>query len=188
MQGDEKFRSLPAMPEILSRDDVVSAFRTAMMDHYRTHVPDTDFTESTLTASDYLNQFQELVKLLDSVSTQLEGFAHEFLSWNPVSYEEHVAELDETAVAAYRQAPTPIRARFDDAVTHLHGEAIAVVDEVVQRLNGSKDSLNAACENAAAALRILGDEANAIARGEPLPQRTETERDGNVIYARFGRR
>jgi hypothetical protein len=188
MHGDEKFRSLPAMPEILSRDDVVSAFRTAMLDHYRTHVPETDFTESTLTASDYLNQFQGLVKMLDKVSTQLEGFAHEFLSWNPMTYEEHIAELDEEAVAAYRQSPTPVRARFDDAVAHLHGEAIAAVDEVVQRLNGSKESLNAACENAAACLRILGDEANAIARGEILPPRGETERDGNVIFARFGRR
>lgn len=176
------------MPEILSRDDVVSAFRTAMMDHYRTHVPETDFTESTLTASDYLNQFQELVQLLDKVSSQLEGFAHEFLSWSPMTYEEHVAELDEQAVTAYRQAPTPVRARFDDAVAHLHGEAIAVVDEVVTRLNGSKHSLSAACENAAACLRILGDEANAIAKGEILPQWAETEQDGNVIYARFGRR
>ncbi|MGV1015075.1 MAG: hypothetical protein ACOYB4_08915, partial [Methyloceanibacter sp.] len=142
------------MPEIISGNDVVSAFRTAMMDHYRTHVPDPDFSESTLTASDYLNHFQELVKLLEGVSSQLEDFANEFLSWNPMTYAEHIAELDdEHAVAAYRQAPTPVRARFDEAVAHLHGEAIAVVDEVAARLSGSKQSLNAACESAAACLR-----------------------------------
>lgn len=188
MHSDERITPLPAMPEILSRDDVVSAFRTAMMDHYRTHVPGTDFTESTLTASDYLNQFQGLVKLLEAAQTQLEDFAQGFLTWSPMTYEEHVSETDETSVAAHREEPTPVRARFDDAVSLLHCEAVAVVDEVVARLNCSKQSLTEACENAAACLRILGDESNAIARGEIQPRRGEIESDGNVVYAQFGRR
>ena len=82
----------------------------------------------------------------------------------------------------------PVRARFDDAVSLLHCEAVAVVEEVVARLNCSKQSLTEACENAAACLRILGDESNAIARGEITPRRGEIESDGNVVYAQFGRR
>lgn len=188
MHSDETFRIPQAMPEIMSRYDVVAAFRTAMMDHYRTHVPGTDFAESTLTASDYLNQFQVLVRLLDTASSQLEDFAHQFLSWSPMTYEEHVSERDEEAVSAVRQEPTQVRARFDDAVSLLHCEAVAVVEEVVARLDCSKQSLTEACENAAACLRILGDESSAIARGDILPDRSESDFEGNVIYAQFGKR
>ncbi|HWM32553.1 MAG TPA: hypothetical protein VNO69_12745 [Methyloceanibacter sp.] len=188
MHGDEQFMPHPAMPEILSPEEVVSAFRDAMADHYRAHR--TGINESTLTASDYLNHFHELVKLLDAVSVQLEEFAHEFLAWSPMTYEEHVSELndDDLADLSSRQAPTPVRARFDEAVVHLHGEAIAVVEDVVAKLGGSKQGLNQACEKAAACLRILGDEANAIARGETPPSRSEHLAAGNVIYPQFGRR
>ena len=80
------------------------------------------------------------------------------------------------AIAAYRRAPQKIRARFDEAVARLHGEAVTLVAEVAADLTGNRKTLNKTCEKAAQRLRVLIDEANAIANGETLPDRKDPER------------
>src|SRR4030042_3728652 len=150
-----------------SREDIVSAFRSAMIGHFRSHIPGTNINESTLLASDYLNHFHELVMLLEAISSEPQGFADDLLSWRPLTYEEHFAESGfrdkNLAIAAYRRAPPKIRARFDEAVARLHGEAVTLVTEVATALNRGNKDLNKTCEKAARRLRILIDEANAIA-------------------------
>jgi hypothetical protein len=71
--------------EDVSREDIVSAFRTAMVGHFRSHIPGTNINESTLLASDYLNHFHELVMLLEALSSEPEGFANDLLSWRPLT-------------------------------------------------------------------------------------------------------
>jgi hypothetical protein len=182
--------------EDVSREDIVAAFRMAMIGHFRSHVPGTNINESTLLASDYLNHFHELVMLFEAISSEPQSFADDLLSWRPLTYEEHFAESGfrdkNLAIAAYRRAPPKIRARFDEAVARLHGEAVTLVAEVAAELNGSKD-LNKTCENAARRLRVLIDEANAIANGEALPDRSDPDTLGDVggqaaIDALFGTR
>jgi hypothetical protein len=182
--------------EDVSREDIVAAFRMAMIGHFRSHVPGTNINESTLLASDYLNHFHELVMLFEAISSEPQSFADDLLSWRPLTYEEHFAESGfrdkNLAIAAYRRAPPKIRARFDDAVARLHGEAVTLVAEVAAELNGSND-LNKTCENAARRLRVLIDEANAIANGEALPDRSDPDTLGDVggqaaIDALFGTR
>ena len=182
--------------EDVSREDIVAAFRMAMIGHFRSHVPGTNINESTLLASDYLNHFHELVMLFEAISSEPQSFADDLLSWRPLTYEEHFAESGfrdkNLAIAAYRRAPPKIRARFDDAVARLHGEAVTLIAEVAAELNGSKD-LNKTCENAARRLRVLIDEANAIANGEALPDRSDPDTFGDVggqaaIDALFGTR
>jgi len=182
--------------EDVSREDIVAAFRMAMIGHFRSHVPGTNINESTLLASDYLNHFHELVMLLEAISSEPRGFADDLLSWRPLTYEEHFFESGfrdkNLAIAAYRRAPPKIRARFDEAVARLHGEAATLVAEVAQDLTGSTKILNKTCEKAAQRLRILIDEANAIANGEALPDK-DPETLGDVggqaaIDALFGTR
>ena len=182
--------------EDVSREDIVAAFRMAMIGHFRSHVPGTNINESTLLASDYLNHFHELVMLLEAISSEPRGFADDLLSWRPLTYEEHFSESGfrdkNLAIAAYRRAPPKIRARFDEAVARLHGEAATLVAEVAQDLTGSTKILNKTCEKAAQRLRILIDEANAIANGEALPDK-DPETLGDVggqaaIDALFGTR
>ena len=182
--------------EDVSREDIVAAFRMAMIGHFRSHVPGTNINESTLLASDYLNHFHELVMLLEAISSEPRGFADDLLSWRPLTYEEHFSESGfrdkNLAIAAYRRAPPKIRARFDEAVARLHGEAVTLVAEVAQDLTGSTKILNKTCEKAAQRLRILIDEANAIANGEALPDK-DPETLGDVggqaaIDALFGTR
>ena len=54
--------------EDVSREDIVSAFRSAMIGHFRSHIPGTNINESTLLASDYLNHFHKLVMLLEAIN------------------------------------------------------------------------------------------------------------------------
>jgi hypothetical protein len=183
--------------EDVSREDIVSAFRSAMIGHFRSHVPGTNINESTLLASDYLNHFHELVMLFEAISSEPKGFTDDLMSWRPLTYEEHFAESGfrdkNLAIAAYRRAPQKIRARFDEAVARLHGEAVTLVAEVAADLTGNRKKLNKTCEKAAQRLRVLIDEANAIANGETLPDRKDPEQLGDVsgqaaIDALFGTR
>jgi hypothetical protein len=168
-----------------------------MIGHFRSHIPGTNINESTLLASDYLNHFHELVMLFEAISTEPEGFAEDLMSWRPLTYEEHFAESGfrdkNLAIAAYRRAPPRIRARFDEAVARLHGEAVTLVAEVAADLGGKANTLNDTCAKAAQRLRRLIDDANAIANGEALSDRGKADAPGDVggqaaIDALFGNR
>jgi hypothetical protein len=197
MSPDENRNAHSAeIQEDVSREDIVSAFRTAMVGHFRSHIPGTNINESTLLASDYLNHFHELVMLLEALSSEPEGFSDDLLSWRPLTYEEHFSQSGfrdkNLAIAAYRRAPPRVRARFDEAVARLHGEALTLVATVGAELNSGR-GLDKTCLDAAARLRILIDEANAIANGEIPAERGENEEQGEVssqaaIDALFGNR
>jgi hypothetical protein len=179
--------------EDVSREDIVAAFRQAMIGHFRSHIPGTNINESTLLASDYLNHFHELVMLFEAIASDPQDFTQDLLSWRPLTYEEHFAESGfrdkNLAIAAYRRAPSKIRARFDEAVARLHGEAVTLIAEVAAELNGNGKALSQSCGNAAQRLRLLIDEANAIANGEALPSESEADIGGQAaIDALFGTR
>jgi hypothetical protein len=197
--ADSTKRDLQPManPEDVSREDIVAAFRSAMIGHFRSHVPGTNINEATLIASDYLNHFHELVMLLKAIGSEPKEFADDLLSWHPLTYEEHFSKSGfrdkNLAIAAYRRAPPQIRARFDEAVARLHGEALTIVGEVGSELGKGNGQLTKPCEKAAQRLRVLIEEANAIANGEVLPERTGSESAGEVggqlaIDALFGAR
>ena len=182
--------------EDVSREDIVAAFSAAMIGHFRSHTPGTNINEATLIASDYLNHFHELVMLLEAVSSEPKDFADDLLSWRPLTYEEHFSESGfrdkNLAIAAYRRAPSHIRAHFDEAVARLHGEALSLVAGVAGELAEGKSDLTKICEDAAARLRVLIDDANAIANGEVPAGRADPGQPGEVsgqaaIDALFGR-
>jgi hypothetical protein len=186
-----------ANSEDVSREDIVAAFRSAMIGHFRSHVPGTNINEATLIASDYLNHFHELVMLLEAIGAEPKEFADDLLTWRPLTYEEHFSESGfrdkNLAIAAYRRAPPRIRARFDEAVARLHGEALTIVGDVAAEFGKGNARLGKTCEQAAQRLRVLIDEANAIANGETLPERTDPDSAGEVggqaaIDALFGTR
>ena len=90
-----------------------------------------------------------------------------------MSYEEHFSKSDfrdkALAIAAYRKAFTSFRPLFDEAVSRFHGEALALLTEISAELNDpdkNSSEINKTCANAARRLRVLIDEANAIANGE----------------------
>jgi hypothetical protein len=181
--------------EDASRDDIAAAFRSAMIGHFRSHVPGTNINEATLIASDYLNHLHKLVRLLDAVSSEPKNSADDLLSWRPLSYEEHFSVSDfrdkNLAIAAYRKAPPKTRALFDEAVARFNNEALGLVTEIAAELNDPNknfDELNKACANAARRLRVRIDDAHAIANGEALPDAPGNTGGQTLIGALFGSR
>ncbi len=177
-------RSQSDLHEDVSREDIVAAFRAAMIGHFRSHIPGTNINEATLLASDYLNHFHELVMLLEAVSSEPEDFAEDLFAWKPLTYEEHFAESGfrdkNLAIAAYHRAPPRIRARFDDAVARLHGEAVKLVGDIRATLYGKQPGVDVLCAQAVARLSALIEEANAIANDEAVPGAAEDNANGEA--------
>ena len=169
--------------EDVSREAIVTAFRGAMIGHLCSHVPGTSINERTLLASDFLNQFHELVMLLEALAVQPDAFIGDLRQWHPVGYEEHFSTSGirdkELAIAAYRMAPKRVRAKFDTAVARLQGEALRLVATVGHALDGHQD-LKTACDGAATRLRVLIDSANAIANGFAPEEHEEAETEADV--------
>jgi hypothetical protein len=177
-------RSQSELHEDVSREDIVAAFRAAMIGHFRSHTPGTNINEATLLASDYLNHFHELVMLLEAVSSEPDDFAEDLFAWKPLTYEEHFAESGfrdkNLAIAAYHRAPPRIRANFDDAVARLHREAVKLVGDIRATLYGKQPGVDVLCSQAVARLSALIEEANAIANGEEIPGTAEDSARGEA--------
>ena len=159
----------PEIQEDVSRDAIASAFQKAMVSHLRSHVPGTNIDEQTFLAADYLNQFHELAMLLEALPADPSSFASDLNSWHAVGHGpiyidcSHLNDKD-LAIAAYRRSPEKVRVRFDSAIARLQAEALRLVARVAQALDGPAD-LKMTCDGAAARLRVLIDDANAIANG-----------------------
>ena len=180
--------------EDVTREAIVSAFRTAMVGHFRSHVPGTIINESTLLASDYLNHFQELVRLFEALDAKPQGNTEEILSWRPLTYEEHFSKSSsqdrEFAIVAYRRAPAEIKDCFDDAIARLQGEALTLLANVGANLSSGGD-LDTSCLDAATRMRGLIEEATTIANGSTTAERSEAKaKTGGkaAIAALFGAR
>ncbi len=181
----------------VSREDIVAAFRSAMVNHFRSHIPGTNINETTLLASDYLNHFHELVMLLEAVASDPEEFSEDLAGWRPITYEEHFTSSGfrdkNLAIAAYRRAPEDIRRAFDQAVAELHAEAGTLVGAVyVELQSGDRDALTQLCFDGSMRLRDLIHAANAIAIGEVgAARQSEPEDQANgqdAIDALFDKR
>jgi hypothetical protein len=165
---DERTQS--ELHEDVSREDIVAAFRQAMIGHFRSHIPGTNINEATLLATDYLNHFHELVMLLEAVASQPDDFSEDLFAWKPLTYEEHFAESGfrdkNLAIAAYHRAPPRVRVRFDDSVARLHSEATDLVAGIRAAIYGKQPDVDVLCAKAVGRLSVLIEEANAIANGE----------------------
>ena len=106
----------PEIQEDVSRDAIAAAFQNAMASHLRSHVPGTNINEETFLASDYLNQFHELVMLLEALPVDPSTFGPDLQRWQAVGYEEHFSRSalsnKDLAIAAYRRAPDVTRRRI----------------------------------------------------------------------------
>ncbi|MFP4518687.1 MAG: hypothetical protein ACLFQ5_04450 [Oceanicaulis sp.] len=86
-------------------------------------------------ATDYLNHFNEAVMLIE-MAADMPDLAEDILAWAPCGYEAHFERTHytgkETAIAAWRAAPRPVRAHFETVIAALDealGEAQTAVRE-----------------------------------------------------------
>ena len=148
--------------ESVSREDIVATFRSAMVGHFRSHVPGTSINESTLIAGDYLNHSTSSLMLLETIGAEPTEFADDLMSWRPRTYEEHFSESGfrdrNLAIAAYRRAPPRPLRRGRGKVAR---RSLDHCRRGGRRAWQSQHRLDRTCEHAAQRLRVLIDEANA---------------------------
>lgn len=89
----------------------------------------TGIDETTGLASDFLNQFNEVVMLLDLVASGDESLINELDAWRPRTYEAHFTAsgyADRAAILEnYRVACTPVRRRLDALADELSAVVLA---------------------------------------------------------------
>ena len=82
-------------------------------------------------ATDYLNHFNEAIMLLEMIP-DMPDCADDFLSWQPLSYQEHFTASNfkarDLAIAAYDLADPSIRAEFDNLTTAMTSILTAVAE------------------------------------------------------------
>ena len=120
----------------------------------------------TWLATDYLNHFNEAIMLLEMIP-ELPECAEDFLSWQPLSYAEHFVHSNfkgrDLAIAAYNQAPSAIRARFDEVCRTMTSILVAI-REAVEQSNRDATKMRLA-EQAVSWLKPLVGKAGGIING-----------------------
>ena len=141
----------------------------------------TCISTQTFLANDYLNNFNEVVMLLEMVPDMPEVL-EDLKSWIPVTYLQHFENsgLAESGLAidAYNIAPERFRRPFDNTVNRLKDVvaiAIGRVDEALAA--GETDQLRTIAVGAAQAVGKLIDVAGAIVHGsESTHDQSEIDR------------
>ncbi|MDR3375116.1 MAG: hypothetical protein P4L98_15415 [Ancalomicrobiaceae bacterium] len=92
---------------------------------------DANINPATRLATDYLNHFNNVVMLLDLISSMPEC-AEEVLGWQPLDYVAYFAHSHfrhrDLAVLAYREAEPGLRGRFEAMVTDLNAAMLTAQD------------------------------------------------------------
>ena len=106
--------------------------------------------------------------LLEALPVDPSAFGPDLHRWQAVDYEEYFSRSalsnKDLAIAAYRRAPENVREQFDSAIARLQAEALRVAAAVGHALDNEND-VKITCSGAASRLRVLIDDANAIANG-----------------------
>lgn len=128
---------------------------------------DANFNPTTGFASDYLNHFNEAIKLLEMLPSSPDC-RDDFLAWRPARYREHLAvsrfKGRDMAIAAYDAADPNLRDSLDAPA----GAMTAILDAAREELlsNRPPEASGRIGEAAAARLKPLISRAGTIINGE----------------------
>lgn len=154
----------------------------------RTALAGANVNPRTLLATDYLNHFNEVVMLIDMLTSMPECI-HDLEDWEEMSYWEHFAvsglRYAPVAIEAYGHAPRDVRARFDEAVEALNAAtrtAILACRAALQE--GETDALYHVCKACSRRLTLLIEAAGAIINGQPPRPRLD-EHPQDAVDALF---
>jgi hypothetical protein len=118
-------------------------------------------------ATDYLNHFNEAVMLLEMVP-DMPDCAEDFLSWQPLSYEEHFNasnfKAKELAIEAYNAADARIRDEFD-SITNAITSILTAVSEAMRDAQTDKARTRLA-EQATGWVKPLVTQAGGVINGD----------------------
>jgi len=128
------------------------------------HLLDANIHPTTKLATDYLNNFNEAIMLLDMLSS-CPDCLDDFLGWRPKSYREHFMQsrfaTRELALAAYEAAEPHARECLDA----LSDTMTALLEETRSAFAAGMP-VGALAERTAASLKVLVVRAGAVINGE----------------------
>ena len=137
---------------------------------FRLLVRGKNVNSETLLSTDYLNHFNEIVMLIEMVSSMPECM-EDIRAWRPKTYAEHFHDSNfadrDLAILAYENAPPQHREPFDRTIDRLNDAvAMAIRDLGAAVQDGTTDLTEAVAQRAAQRLHALIDVAGGIINGQ----------------------
>ena len=136
---------------------------------YRLLVRGKNINETTLLATDYLNHFNEIIMLLEMVSSMPECF-EDAAEWRPKSYADHFRDSGfsdaELAILAYENAPPSYRQAFDATIAQMDRlvlDAMPRIEGLIEA--GEEGPLQEGVEGVTRKLQSFVDVASSIING-----------------------
>lgn len=163
------------------RPDTAADHAEADSEEFRARLEGTCISDQTYLANDYLNNFNEIVMLLEMVP-DMPDVLEDLKDWIPVTYQEHFQNsgLSESnlAIDAYDRAPQRYRRPFDETVDQMKNVVAFAIGRVDEALAANEsDQLRAVAVGAARAVGKLIDVAGAIVHGsESTHDQSEIDR------------
>jgi hypothetical protein len=126
-------------------------------------------------ANDFLNQYNEIIMLLEILPDDPDGL-EDILNWHPLSYDAHfrASGLYDSGrvLAAYAHCPQSVRVRFErllEDLNHMLARSLGNLIAAAQSASGNTESLRGASEALAAEVRREAKALRAVisADGEP---------------------
>ena len=136
---------------------------------WQAKVRDTNVSEQTLLATDYLNHFNEIVMTLEMVPDMPE-LLDEAKAWAPKSYKDHFQSSSiadkELAIEAYDHVPAKFKEPFEATISQANKVVLAGIQRIERELDkGSPELVRVAATTASQLLQKLIDHASANIHG-----------------------
>ncbi len=151
--------NMGANPEAASADS----------EEFRASLEGTCISPQTFLANDYLNNYNEVVMLLEMVP-DIPEVLEDLKDWTPVTYIEHFENSglseNQLAIEAYERAPQRFRRPFDGTIEQMKLVIVSSVSRVQKAIAaGEEVGLRAIAVRAAQVVGKLIDVAGAIVHG-----------------------
>jgi len=136
---------------------------------FRQRVADTNISDTSLLATDYLNHFNEVVMLIDMIPDMPECL-EDVREWRPKSYAQHFADSGlpeaDLAIAAYEHSPVAYRLPLEQTVDNLNRLVDAGLEQITSAVDlGDQNILVEAASQVSREMQRLVDAASAIING-----------------------
>ena len=136
---------------------------------FRQRVADTNISDTSLLATDYLNHFNEVVMLIDMIPDMPECL-EDVREWRPKSYAQHFADSGlpeaDLAIAAYDHSPEIFRLPLEQTVDDLNRLVDAGLEQITSAVDsGDQNILVEAASQVSREMQRLVDAASAIING-----------------------
>lgn len=143
-------------------------------------------------ANDYLNLFNEIVMLIESLPTMPDLF-EDIQRWHPTSYRDYfrrsILPGRGSAIEAYDRLDARFRRNFENVVAELDRRATGAVAIVRKqfRTKGGADSAEFAmtCERAGASIREVLDQATSLVNHGEIIANDAVQKRTDELMARF---